>query len=70
MSYFEVCAALKEGGWDERVDESGSPYAVKGDQWIGYDTIDSIKTKMEYLKDHDFISILSIRASHYSFNCC
>ena len=52
MSYFEVCAALKEGGWDERVDESGSPYAVKGDQWIGYDTVDSIRAKMEYLKDH------------------
>lgn len=50
MAYFEICTFLKEGGWQELEDEAGSPYIVKGDQWIGYDTIESILAKMDYVK--------------------
>lgn len=31
-------------------DPAGSPYLVKGDQWIGYDTVPFILDKMEYVK--------------------
>ena len=50
LAYFEICTLLKEGDWIEMEDEAGSPYIVKGDQWIGYDTADSILAKMEYVK--------------------
>ena len=50
MAYFEICTLLKEGGWKELQDEAGSPYILKDDQWIGYDTVDSILAKMEYVK--------------------
>ena len=50
LAYFEICTFLKEGGWQELEDEAGSPYIVKDDQWIGYDTVDSILAKMEYVK--------------------
>ena len=50
VAYFEICQWLQEGGWDERKDQAGSPYLVKGDQWIGYDTAESITAKMEYIK--------------------
>lgn len=50
VAYFEICEWLRDGGWTERADEAGSPYAVKGDQWVGYDTVDSIKEKTDYIK--------------------
>jgi chitinase len=50
VAYFEICRWLQEGGWQELQDEAGSPYLVKGDQWIGYDTVDSVLNKMDYIK--------------------
>ncbi|EFX87590.1 hypothetical protein DAPPUDRAFT_306550 [Daphnia pulex] len=50
VAYFEICRWLQEGGWQELEDEAGSPYLVKGDQWIGYDTVESVLTKMDYIK--------------------
>ena len=34
----------------EHTDPIGSPYAVKNDQWVGYDTTDSIAVKMDYIR--------------------
>ena len=50
VAYFEICTWLKEGGWKEMKDPAGSPYLVKGDQWIGYDTVPFVLEKMEYVK--------------------
>jgi chitinase len=50
VAYFEICRWLQEGGWQELEDEAGSPYLVKGDQWIGYDTVESVLTKMDYIR--------------------
>lgn len=50
VAYFEICIWLKEGGWKEMKDPAGSPYLVKGDQWIGYDTVPFVLEKMEYVK--------------------
>ena len=50
VAYFEICRWLQDGGWQELEDPAGSPYIVKGDQWIGYDTVDSIAEKMDYIK--------------------
>ena len=50
VAYFENCTWLKEGGWKEMKAPAGSPYLVKGDQWIGYDTVPFVLEKMEYVK--------------------
>ena len=50
LAYNEICVNLIEGGWMELTDPVGSPYAVKNDQWVGYDTTDSIAVKMEYIR--------------------
>lgn len=52
VAYYEICTWLQEGGWEEHLDPAGSPYMVKGDQWVGYDSVDFIRTKMEYVKEH------------------
>ena len=32
------------------MDDEKGPYAYKGNQWVGYDTISSVKMKSEYIK--------------------
>ncbi|PSN52638.1 hypothetical protein C0J52_08812 [Blattella germanica] len=50
LAYFEVCELLEDKSWRRETDDVGSPYIVKGDQWIGYDDKDSLATKMAYIK--------------------
>jgi hypothetical protein len=46
LAYYEVCLLLKEPGWAKAVDSDGNPYAVKGNQWIGYEDAASIERKV------------------------
>ena len=36
-----------------QVADSKGPYAYKGDQWVGYDTIDYVKEKAKYILDNE-----------------
>ena len=49
LAYSEICRLMKEGGWAQRRDSDGNPYIVKGDQWIGYDTVATVKRKMDFV---------------------
>lgn len=55
LAYYEVCEMLKSGLasyiWD---DEMKVPYAVMGDQWVGFDDERSIRNKMSWLKENGF----------------
>lgn len=46
MAYYEVCLAYRADNWRTRVDEKGYPYAFKEDQWVGYESPDSIAEKV------------------------
>ncbi len=47
LAFYEVCHMLRtEDGWRKRTDSDGNRYAVRGDQWIGYDTPKSVKRKV------------------------
>ncbi|KAJ9583495.1 hypothetical protein L9F63_022158, partial [Diploptera punctata] len=50
LAYFEICDLLEDKSWRRETDDVGSPYIVKGDQWIGYDDKESISTKMSYIR--------------------
>jgi len=39
---------IKDKGWTAVEDDKG-PYAYKGTQWVGYDTIKSVKVKADYI---------------------
>ncbi|KAG0424443.1 hypothetical protein HPB47_028380 [Ixodes persulcatus] len=46
LGYNEICALRRPGGWKETRDpDVGAPVIVKGDQWIGYDDVESLKKK-------------------------
>uniref|UniRef100_A0A8C0H554 GH18 domain-containing protein n=1 Tax=Chelonoidis abingdonii TaxID=106734 RepID=A0A8C0H554_CHEAB len=52
-AYYEICTFLKTAqvGW---IEDQKVPYAVKGNEWIGYDDICSYKHKVKYLKEKNF----------------
>jgi len=50
LGYQEICLNIKEKGWTLVEEEEGSPYAFKGTQWVGFDTVKSAKVKADYIK--------------------
>ncbi|KAJ8898044.1 hypothetical protein PR048_003404 [Dryococelus australis] len=54
LAYYEICEMLQNGAsyvWD---DEMKVPYAIQGDQWVGFDDERSIRNKMKWLKENGF----------------
>ncbi|XP_077586065.1 chitinase-3-like protein 1 [Stigmatopora nigra] len=52
-SYYEICTFLK-GGQLNWIEEQKVPYAVKNNEWVGFDNRQSFETKAKYLKDENF----------------
>ena len=53
LSYYEICQKLSQG-WIKKWDnEAKVPYAYSGSEWVGYDDIQSLKEKVDYLKLKD-----------------
>ncbi|XP_023313935.1 chitinase-3-like protein 1 [Trichogramma pretiosum] len=49
LNYNEICSNIKNDHWEEFFEESQKvPYAVKGNQWVGYDNPRSINEKVNY----------------------
>uniref|UniRef100_A0A3Q2DYQ5 Acidic mammalian chitinase n=1 Tax=Cyprinodon variegatus TaxID=28743 RepID=A0A3Q2DYQ5_CYPVA len=53
MSYLEVCTFLN-GTTTQWIDEQKVPYAVKGDDWVGFDNKESFQIKAQYVKDNKY----------------
>ena len=52
LSYYEVCLIQKSGkATTKRDDYWLSPYVYFQDQWIGFDDVSSIRTKVEYARN-------------------
>ncbi|KAM6165218.1 chitinase-3-like protein 1 [Erethizon dorsatum] len=49
LAYYEVCDFL-HGATVHRIPSQKVPYATKGNQWVGYDDQESVKSKVQYLK--------------------
>ncbi|KAJ6659926.1 hypothetical protein lerEdw1_018382 [Lerista edwardsae] len=50
LSYYEICNFIKEGAKTVMLPNEKVPYSFKGNQWVGYDNVESVKTKARYLK--------------------
>ncbi|UXI16054.1 hypothetical protein NH340_JMT01997 [Sarcoptes scabiei] len=54
LAFYEICEMLKSGAkyvWD---DEQKVPYAIQGDQWVGFDDERSIRGKLHWIKDQGY----------------
>ncbi|XP_056279104.1 acidic mammalian chitinase-like [Pseudoliparis swirei] len=52
-SYYEICPFL-QGASLHWIDEQSVPYAIKGNEWVGFDNMQSIAIKAQYMKDNKF----------------
>ncbi|KAL2104018.1 hypothetical protein ACEWY4_000886 [Coilia grayii] len=52
-AYYEICTFLKGTGM-QWIDDQKVPYAVQGNEWVGFDNQESITTKVRYLKDSGY----------------
>lgn len=52
-SYYEICTFL-QGSSLNWIDEQSVPYAVKGNEWVGFDNRQSYAIKAQYLKDNHY----------------
>ncbi|KAM5256079.1 chitinase-3-like protein 2 [Ctenodactylus gundi] len=50
LAFYEICPFL-QGAKITRLQDQQVPYAVKGNQWVGYDDVESVKTKVQFLKN-------------------
>ncbi|XP_044301190.1 chitotriosidase-1-like [Varanus komodoensis] len=50
LAFYEICS-FKKGATTKVIPEQKVPYSFKGNQWVGYDDVDSIKNKVKYLKE-------------------
>ncbi|KAF5915741.1 hypothetical protein HPG69_011554 [Diceros bicornis minor] len=51
LAYYEVCSW--KGASEHRIEDQKVPYAFQGDQWVGFDDVESFKTKVSYLKQKE-----------------
>lgn len=47
--FFQICDFLK-GAEVRRIDSQKVPYATKGNQWVGYDDVESVKNKVGFVE--------------------
>ncbi|XP_064101319.1 endochitinase-like isoform X3 [Macrobrachium nipponense] len=61
LAYFEICKMmLEDSDWVYDYDDKGLvPYTYKGDQWVGYEDPESLKIKMDYIKEMGFLGAMT-----------
>ncbi|XP_060071116.1 uncharacterized protein LOC132551031 [Ylistrum balloti] len=70
MSYYEICYAIQNGDGTGYSDY-GEPYYVQDSQWIGYDDVNSVREKAEWVVGQEYggISMFSLTFDDYSQYC-
>ncbi|XP_072419803.1 acidic mammalian chitinase-like isoform X2 [Chiloscyllium punctatum] len=70
-SFYEICVFLS-GATINFIEDQKVPYAVKGNQWVGYDDHQSFTTKIQWLKAHNFGGAMAwaLDLDDFSGNTC
>lgn len=53
LAYYEICDRIRNRGWNVVQDPERrmGPYAYKGNQWVSFDDVESIRRKAQYVRD-------------------
>ena len=60
LAYYEICQMGGTRVWDE---EQQVPYIYKGDQWVGYDDMQSLKVKVNLANTTKHVLSFSVETS-------
>ncbi|KOC59780.1 Chitotriosidase-1 [Habropoda laboriosa] len=72
IGYNEICSNFGQGGWTVvRDNEQRVPYTFKGNQWIGYDDVQSVREKVNFIKALGLggAMIWSVETDDFRGNC-
>lgn len=58
LSYYEICEMQKQGAETHYIEDQKVPYVVTGDQWVGYDDVDSLAIKVRWVKQNGFAGVM------------
>lgn len=67
LAYYEICTMIGRGQIVNHVDVS-APALVVGDQWIGYDDKESLRTKIQYMKGMGLAGVMIWALDDDDFN--
>ncbi|XP_044010151.1 chitotriosidase-1-like [Aphidius gifuensis] len=60
LAYFETCAKIGAGGWTVKYNNvRKTPYAYRGNQWIGFENVKSLKEKVQYAKQRQLAGMMA-----------
>ncbi|EDS41587.1 brain chitinase and chia [Culex quinquefasciatus] len=72
LAYYEICPYFSNEKWIRYWNKNQKiPFGVIGDQWIGYDDIESIGHKCNFTKQHNLAGLMawSIEKDDFRGNC-
>jgi len=73
IAYYEICNNVLNDQWEVVRDDSKAmgPYAYKGNQWISFDDIDSIRQKMAFVQEMGLAGVMvwAIDLDDFSGSC-
>ncbi|KAL8597656.1 hypothetical protein ACOMHN_031591 [Nucella lapillus] len=58
LSYYEVCKMKQEGGQQGFIEDQRVPYLYHEGQWVGYDSPESLREKVRYVKQNGFGGVM------------
>ncbi|KAK7483790.1 hypothetical protein BaRGS_00025006 [Batillaria attramentaria] len=72
LSYYEVCDLKSRGGQVVMIDEQRVPYIHYNDQWIGFDSPESLREKVRYIKQNQFggVMVWAVPLDDFTGNHC
>lgn len=74
LAYYEICDRIKNKNWRKGRESSkkSGPFAMFGDQWVGFEDAESVAMKAKYVIDSGFggIAAWTVDLDDYSNHCC
>ncbi|KAK7501474.1 hypothetical protein BaRGS_00007278 [Batillaria attramentaria] len=72
LAYYEICQMQQRGGQRHNDAEQHVPYITDGDQWVGYEDVNSLREKVCYTKQNGYggIMVWALDLDDFSGNMC
>lgn len=74
LAYYEICKRIKDKGWRKGRESSqkSGPFAMSGDQWVGFEDYASVAAKAKYVVDSGLggVAAWTLDLDDFGNHCC